>query len=208
MRSAISAAVSILVPIMLLTSCVTDPVSLIGCRFRIESTEDFYLDGIRLDDLAELSASQTAQVTAALNAGECMVSFAVNVTADNPDDTGGVTIMDFDWDALMDSRAGAGRTDIWVDSGGLETDLTVPNSSSVIMPLVVEFDAADRLLGDMTVEEIITMCLAVGGSTSDVRDGDHLGIINFEVTITEDTPLGLILINFPVTLGIDWIQPE
>lgn len=48
----------------------------------------------------------------------------------------------------------------------------------------------------------------VGGSTSDVRDGDHLGIINFEVTITEDTPLGLILINFPVTLGIDWIQPE
>ena len=31
---------------------------------------------------------------------------------------------------------------------------------------------------------------------------------NFEVTLAEDAPMGLILVVGPVTVGIEWVQPE
>ncbi len=194
----------------LATGCVSDPVSMMGCRFRIASTSDFYLDGIRLDDLTSLDSAQTAQVEAALAAGECPASYAVVVEADNPDNTGDVIIQDFYWDAVIDTRTGEGRTDVYLDAGGISAPVTVPNSRYVEIDCVVEFDAARDLHEDegLSPEEVISLCLAAGGADSDIRDEDHLGRTNLEVTMTEDTPLGLILINFPVTLGIDWIQPE
>ncbi len=185
-------------------SCVSDPVSMMGCHFRIESTSDFHLAGIDLSDLEELDVNQTETVTAALESGDCQVAFVVNIAARNPDNTGDVTIQDFDWDALVVAQ-GLYK---YACSGGITSSVTLGDDETLLIPGALSFDAADMLYPDISAEGIIEMCLALGGKNRNLRDSDHLGRLTLEVTLAEDTPLGLILVVEPVTVGLDWVQPE
>ena len=185
-------------------SCVSDPVSMMGCHFRIESTSDFHLAGIDLSDLEELDATQTETVNSALESGDCPIAFIVNIAARNPDNTGDVTIQDFDWDALVVAQ-GLYK---YACSGGITSSVTLGDDETLMIPGSLSFDAADMLYPEINTEGIIEMCLALGGRNRNLRDSDHLGRLILEVTLAEDTPLGLILVVEPVEVGLDWVQPE
>jgi hypothetical protein len=198
--------------VLLVAGCSpTDPFTLLRCRFRVESTEEFYVTGIQLDNLESLTPAQIAEVIAIWSSGSLPVDFTLNIGIYNPND--GYTAPDiipatltgFAWDLFVDSESGSTLDTTWVASGELAQPLEVPGSGeTVVLPLDISFDAV-ALLGEMGTLEFIDLALAIGGIDSGLRDEDHLGrlLVIAEPTVT--TAFGEMTYPGSLSINLDWV---
>ncbi|HOZ17122.1 MAG TPA: hypothetical protein PLF04_02175 [Candidatus Fermentibacter daniensis] len=198
-----------------LASCscsITDPLGFAGLSFRLESTDDFAVCGIVLDDLSELNASQVLQIVNYWAAGEVPVEMTLNVGIHNPNDgsagflLAAATIVSMPWDLYLDTDAGAGFDTTWVASGEWLDPFEVPGDSTItILPLVIGFDAV-QVLSVMDAVDFIDLALAVGGIDGDLRDDEHLGRLLLEIEPTIDTPFGSYTYPEPLGVRLDWVE--
>ena len=175
---------------------LTDPLTLLGCQFRIDGTEDFSVTGIELDNLGSLDPFQVAEVVATWASGSCPVDFTLNVGIFNPNDgSSGSTIIpvelsSFIWELYLDTESGINFDTTWVASGALNQPFEVPaGGESVSLPLEISFDAF-VLLEQLGPLEFIDLALAVGGIDSGIRDPEHLGRVLVIAEPTLSTPIG------------------
>ena len=187
-----------------------DPLELLSCSFRVESTESFTVAGIELDDLGSLGPDQIADVLYYWSSGTCPVTFTLNVGVQNPNDgsggTGGfpATLSGFDWDLYLDADSGDSWDTTWVASGSLADPWTIPGDGEThLLVLDIAFDAL-MLADAMGPMAFIDLALAVGGIDSELRDADHLGRLLIGADVEIGTPIGEI--EYPGTLWIhlDW----
>jgi hypothetical protein len=204
---------SLLLAVLLVTACnVTDPLTLLGCRFRIEGTEEFVVTGIPLDSLESLTPLQVAEVVAAWAAGSCPVDFTLNVGIFNPNDgSEGSTVIpvelsSFVWDLYLDADSGTNFDTTWVASGALNEPFDVPGSGeTVVLPLEISFDAF-VLLEELGPMQFIELALAIGGINSDLRDPEHLGRVLVVAEPTLSTPLGIYTYPGSLFINLDWVD--
>ncbi len=180
------------------------------CTFRLESTEDFTVCGILLDDLDQLTVGQAAQVAAAWAQGDVPVGFTLDIGVRNPNDgiTGPlldlVQVTDLPWDLYLDADEGSGFDTTWVASGEILDPVEVPgDSETVIVPIEVEFDGL-TVLEELGPVAFIELMIAVGGVDGDIRDSEHLGRMVLETEPSIDTPFGTMEYPEPVWVGLDW----
>jgi hypothetical protein len=195
-----------------LACSITDPLTLLGCQFRIESTEDFVVAGINLDSLGSLSPFQIAEVVAAWSQGNCPVDFTLNVGIFNPNDGSGsstvipVSLSSFLWDLYLDGDSGIPFDTTWVASGALNEPFEVPGSGeTIVLPLEISFDAF-VLLEELGPLEFIDLALAIGGLDSGLRDPDHLGRILVVAEPTLTTPFGPYTYPGSLFINLDWVN--
>ena len=212
MRSSIILFGVLLAGILLIACSPTDPFTLLRCQFRIEDTEDFYLTGIQLDSLENLSVVQIAEVAAVWASGSCPVDFTLNIGIHNPNNgsTGPdiipVTLTSLVWDLYLDGDSGVAFDTTWVASGTMSTPLEVPGSNeTVIMPLDISFDAF-ALMGEIGVINIIDLALAIGGISSNLRTSDHIGRMLVTAVPTISTPFGPMTYSGSLNISLDWID--
>lgn len=194
-------------------SCsITDPLGFANLSFRLESTEDFTVCGIELDNLSELDASQMIQVVSYWAEGEVPVDMILNVGIHNPNDgsagflLAAATIVSMPWDLYLDSGDGAGFDTTWVASGEWLDPFEVPGDSmTTILPLAIGFDAV-QVLSAMDALDFIDLALAVGGIDGDLRDDEHLGRLLLEIQPSIDTPFGSFTYPDPLGVRLDWVE--
>ncbi len=188
-------------------------LSLLGCRFRIEGTEDFSACGVQLDQLDSLSVAQLAQVASYWAAGEFPVDFTLNVGIRNPNTGTGdtlettATMVSMGWDLYLDGSAGSGFDTTWVLSGQTGENISVPGTGeTVVLPLDIGFDAFATMEGLMDLPSLIGLMLAIGGVASDQRDDDHLGRLLLHADPSFETPFGDITYPGGLWVGLDWVD--
>lgn len=194
-------------------SCsITDPLGFANLSFRLESTDDFSVCGIELDELSELGAPQILQVVSSWAEGEVPVDMTLNVGIRNPNDgTSGfvlaaATILSMPWDLYVDSDESSGFDTTWVASGEWLDPFEVPgDSTTTILPLDISFDAV-QVLSVLDPLDFISLALAVGGIDGDIRDDDHLGRLLLEIEPSIDTPFGTFTYPEPVGVRLDWVE--
>jgi hypothetical protein len=189
-----------------------DPLELLNCSFRIESTEDFVVAGIELDSLSELGVDDLAEFLSYWGSGVCPVDFTLNIGVTNPNDGSGgtgtfpATLSSFEWDLYVDADSDPGFDTTWVVSGSLAEPWTIPGDGEThLLVLDIGFDAfslAD-IMGPM---EFIELALAIGGIDSDLRDEDHLGRLLMRADVEVDTPIGPISYPGSLWIGLDWVD--
>lgn len=197
----------------LLTACSpTDPFTLLRCQFRIENTEGFFVAGIQLDSLENLSVTQIADVVATWASGSCPVDFTLNVGIFNPNDgsTGPdiipATLTSLVWDLYLDGDSGESFDTTWVASGIMNEALEVPGSGeTVILPLDISIDAF-VVMGEMGPLDFIDLALAIGGIDSGLRDSDHLGRVLIMAVPTITTPFGPMTYSGSLCINLDWVD--
>lgn len=197
----------------LFTACsLDDPLTLLRCQFRIENTEDFYLTGIQLDSLENLSVTQIAEVVSIWISGSCPVEFTLNVGIFNPNDGSSgpdiipATLTSLVWDLYLDGDSGDSFDTTWVASGVMSEALEVPGSGeTVILPLDISLDAF-AVMGEMDPLDFIDLALAIGGIDSDLRDDDHLGRVLVIAVPTVTTPFGPITYSGSLCINLDWVD--
>ncbi len=211
----------ILVPIValciftffLLMACSPDdPFTLLRCQFRIENTEDFFVAGIQLHSLENLSPAQIASVLSTWASGTCPVDFTLNVGIFNPNDgsTGPdiipATLTSLVWDLYLDGDSGESFDTTWVASGVMDQELEVPGSGeTVILPLDISIDAF-VVMGEMGPLDFIDLALAIGGIDSGLRDSDHLGRVLVMAVPTITTPFGPMTYSGSLCINLDWVD--
>jgi len=195
-----------------LACSVTDPLTLLGCEFRIENTEDFVVAGIQLDSLESLTPLQIAEVVAQWSQGNCPVDFTLNVGIFNTNNGSGsstvipVSLTSFIWDLYLDGDSGVPFDTTWVASGALNEPFEVPGSGeTVILPLELSFDAF-VLLEELGPLEFIDLALAIGGLDSGIRDPAHLGRILVIAEPTLSTPFGPFTYPGSLNINLDWVN--
>ncbi len=197
----------------LLAACSpSDPFTLLRCQFRIENTEDFFVAGIQLDSLENLSPAQIASVIATWTSGSCPVDFTLNVGIFNPNDgsTGPdiipATLTSLVWDLYLDGDSGESFDTTWVASGVMSEVLEVPGSGeTVILPLDISIDAF-VVMGEMGPLDFIDLALAIGGIDSGLRDSDHLGRVLVMAVPTITTPFGPMTYSGSLCINLDWVD--
>jgi len=205
--------IAVLAGILLVTSCnPTDPLTLLGCQFRIESTEDFVVAGIQLDSLENLTPGQVLEVISLWSQGSCPVDFELNVGIFNPNDgSGGTTVIpvslsSFLWDLYLDGDSGEAFDTTWVASGAMMEPFEVPGSGeTVILPLDISFDAL-VVLGELGPVAFIELALAIGGIDSGLRDPEHLGRVLVVAEPTLSTPFGPYTYPGSLYINLDWVD--
>ncbi|MEN8208528.1 MAG: hypothetical protein ABFR50_04670 [Candidatus Fermentibacteria bacterium] len=198
---------------ILIASCsVTDPLTLLRCQFRIENTEDFFLTGIQLDSLENLSVIQMAEVAAIWASGSCPVDFTLNIGIHNPNNgsTGPdiipVTLSSLVWDLYLDGDSGAAFDTTWVASGTMSSPLEIPGENeTVLLPLDISFDAF-ALMSEVGVLNFIDLALAIGGINSSLRTSEHIGRMLVTAVPTISTPLGPMTYSGALNISLDWID--
>jgi hypothetical protein len=186
-------------------------LALFNCSFRVESTADFTVAGVQLDDLESLTFEQMAQVVAYWANGDCPVDFTLNIGIRNPNTGSGdtlettATMVSFAWDLYLDTDSGDDFDTTWVVSGETLENLEVPGTGeTVILPLGVSFDAFTILEGVLDVPELVTLMLAIGGVDSGQRDDEHLGRLIVHAEPSFETPIGDIEYPGGLWVGLDW----
>ena len=205
--------IAVIAGTLLATACnPTDPLTLLGGQFRIESTEDFVLAGVQLDSLENLTPGQILEVISLWSQGSCPVDFELNVGIFNPNDgSGGTTVIpvslsSFLWDLYLDGDSGEAFDTTWVASGALLEPFEVPGSGeTVILPLDISFDAF-VVLGELGPVAFIDLALAIGGVDSGMRDADHLGRVLVVAEPTLSTPFGPYTYPGNLYINLDWVD--
>lgn len=212
MRRSIIVSGFLLISVLLMACSTTDPLTLLRCQFRIENTEDFFLTGIQLDSLENLSVAQIAEVVAVWSSGSCPVDFTLNIGIHNPNNgsTGPdiipVTLTSLVWDLYLDGDSGISFDTTWVASGTMTEPLEVPGSQeTVLLPLDISFDAF-ALMSEVGVLDFIDLALAIGGIDSDLRTGDHIGRMLVTAVPTISTPFGEMVYSGSLNISLDWIE--
>lgn len=189
-----------------------DPFTLLRCQFRIDNTENFYVAGIQLDSLENLSVEQIAAVVSIWASGSCPVEFTLNIGIFNPNDgsTGPdiipATLTSLLWDLYLDGDSGDSFDTTWVASGIMSEELEVPGSGeTVILPLDISLDAF-VVMGAMGPLEFIDLALAIGGIDSGLRDEDHLGRVLVAAVPTITTPFGPMTYSGSLYINLDWVD--
>jgi len=200
-------ALFVLVPVLLVvfaSGCNYDP-SPVGCRFQLESVAPFSVAGVRLNDygMDSLWTSDQDTIFAALESGSCPVEFVLNTSVQNMETHGTVYIEQFD--CLV--RISVNGKKYLVDSGGIGWRVGVDASQTGIVCILLSFDAVEVWGDDFTDAEIFALCMDLGfNSNGSVRDDQHLGRVQIEGDIQEDTPHGSISAQ-SVLIGLDWVSP-
>ena len=212
MKKSIIVSGFLLISILLMACSPTDMLTLLNCQFRIENTEDFYLTGIQLDSLENLSIIQMADVAAVWASGSCPVDFTLNIGIHNPNNgsTGPdiipVTLTSLVWDLYLDGDSGTAFDTTWVASGTMNTPLEIPGANeTVLLPLDISFDAF-ALMSEVGVLDFIDLALAIGGIDSGLRTSDHIGRILVTAVPTISTPFGPMTYSGSLNISLDWID--
>ncbi|GEM_PF-2624663 len=198
----------VFVPVFLVvfaSGCNYDP-SPVGCRFQLESLSPFRVAGVRLSDygIDSLWAEDRDTISAAIESGNCPVQLVVNTAVQNMESQGTVLIEQYD--CLV--RISAGGKQYLVDSGGIGLRIGVEASQTGIACVLLSFNAAEVWGDDLTNAEIFDLCMELGfNSNGSIRDSQHLGRVQVEADIQEDTPHGSIS-DKSVLIGLDWVTPE
>jgi hypothetical protein len=198
----------VFVPVFLVvfaSGCNYDP-SPVGCRFQLESVAPFSIAEVRLNDygMDSLWIGDKDTIFAALEAGSCPVEFVLNTTVQNMEAQGTVYIEQFD---CMVSIS-AGDKKYLVDSGGIGWRVGVDAPQTGIVCVLLSFDAVEVWGDDLTDAEIFNLCMDLGfNSNGGVRDNQHLGRVQAEVSIQEATPHGNISVQSAL-IGLDWVFPD
>jgi len=198
----------VFIPVLLVVftmGCNYDP-SPVGCRFQLESLSPFRVAGIRLSDygMDSLWTGDRDTILAAIESGNCPLQLVVNTTVQNMESQGTVLIEQYD--CLV--RISAGGKQYLVDSGGIGLRIGVEASQTGIACVLLSFDAVEVWGDDLSDAEILDLCIELGfNSNGSVRDDRHLGRVQIEADIKEDTPHGGINVK-SVLIGLDWVSPE
>ena len=116
------------------------------------------------------------------------------------------TVLIDQFDCLV--RISAGGKKYLVDSGGIGWRIGVEASQTGIVCILLSFDAVEVWGDDLTNAEIFDLCMDLGfNSNGAVRNNQHLGRVQIEADIQEDTPHGSISVQ-SVLIGLDWVLPD
>lgn len=201
--------------VLLLTGCdATGPMALLWARFRVENTQSVSICGIPVDELETLSLEQAATVLSYWLQGECPVDMTVGLGVKNPNISTQwitavpLTLASLDYDVFLDTDAGPEVSRTQVATGVFTGEFGVPETGEVVvLGLGLGFDAFE-LLEVLGPDEVISLILAVGGISGDVRDSDHLGRVSLFVVPEVQSPFGSMVWEEGFWVGLDWTSGD
>lgn len=201
--------------VLLATGCdATGPMALLWARFRVENTESVSICGIPVDELETLSVEQAATVLSYWLQGECPVDMTVGLGVKNPNISTQwitavpLTLARLDYDVYLDTDGGPGVSRTQVATGVFTGEFGVPETGEVVvLGLGLGFDAFE-LLEVLGPDGVISLILAVGGVSGDVRDSDHLGRVSMFVIPEVQSPFGSMVWEDGFWVGLDWTSGD
>ena len=208
----------LLLPVMfvlLASGCdSTGPMALLWARFRVENTQSVSICGIPVDELETLSLGQAATVLSYWLQGQCPVDMTVGLGVKNPNISSNwitalpLTLASLDYDVFLDTDAGPGVTRTQVATGLFTGEFGIPESGEVVvLGLSLGFDAFE-LLEVLGHDEVISLILAIGGVSGDIRDSDHLGRVSMFVVPEVQSPFGSMVWEEGFWVGLDWTSGD
>ncbi len=133
-------------------------------KFKLDSVENFTVNGISVDGkskLADFSTADIFRLSTIFTSGELPVRFNINVAAKNPNDgKGGYTSTDvkikaFPWELFINGKK--------TISGDIERPVNIPGvGEATVIPLQIEMDLLE-FFGDGGMNEVIQLALKLGG---------------------------------------------
>lgn len=201
--------------VLLFTGCdATGPMALLWARFRVENTQSVSICGIPVDELETLSLEQAATVLSYWLQGECPVDMTVGLGVRNPNISTQwitavpLTLASLDYDVFLDTDSGPEVSRTQVATGVFTGEFGVPETGEVVvLGLDLGFDAFE-LLEVLGPDEVISLILAVGGISGDVRDSDHLGRVSLFVVPEVQSPFGSMVWEEGFWVGLDWTSGD
>ena len=168
-------------------------------KYRIQSATDYRLQGVTIADkrsLKDFTPVELLRLTAGLAKGTLLLTFKLNIEAQNPNDgTGGYSrtdlhLVSFPWRLLINDKETV--------KGNITDRVFVPGKGeTVIIPIEIEFDAA-KSFKDKNLDDLLLIILQIGGvkgSTSNLKLmakpvlGTPMGDIHYldEITFVDKT---------------------
>jgi len=192
----------------------TSPFALLWARFRVENTQSVSICGIPVDDLESLTFEQAATVLTYWLQGQCPVDMTVGLGVKNPNISDQwitavpLTLVSLDYDVYLDTDAGPGVSRTQVATGLFTGEFGVPETGEVVvLDLGLGFDAFE-LLEVLGPDEVISLVLAIGGVSGDIRDSDHLGRVSMFMIPEVQSPFGSMVWEEGFWVGLDWTSGD
>ncbi len=201
--------------VLLASGCdSTGPLALLWARFRVENTQSVSICGIPVDELETLSLEQAATVLSYWLQGQCPVDMTVGLGVKNPNISAQwitavpLTLASLDYDVYLDTDAGSGVSRTQVATGLFTGEFGVPETGEVVvLDLGLGFDAFE-LLEVLGPEEVVSLILAIGGLSGDIRDSDHLGRVSMFMVPEVQSPFGSMVWEEGFWVGLDWTSGD
>jgi hypothetical protein len=201
--------------VLLATGCdSTSPLAILWARFRMENTQSVSICGVPVDELESLSLEQAAIVLSYWLQGQCPVDMTLGLGVKNPNISSQwinalpLTLASLDYDVYLDTDAGPEVSRTQVATGLFTGEFGIPETGEVVvLDLGLGFDAFE-LLEVLGPEEVVSLILAVGGVSGDIRDSDHLGRVSMFVVPEVQSPFGSMVWEEGFWVGLDWTSGD